>query len=125
MAASVPPGGTWPSQSQPGRRSTQSTRAYEDEDDVEDGASAVTDGRGGGGGGSGAGGGSWTCKAVATFVDALPIETMGQGNTRDDAYYNAFSDCNSLMTTTRSLDQAGGRSRQIERDCHVTECDQW
>jgi len=62
---------------------------------------------------------------VATFVDALPIETMGQAETRDDAYYNAFSDCNSLMTAKMSIDQAGGRSTQMQSDCHVTECNRW
>lgn len=95
-------------------------------------------GRGGGGGGSygggsggggsyggGGSGGSWTCDATATFVGQTPIKAMGSGSTRDDAYYNAFSDCNSLMTMTATLDESAGRGTQVVSECEVTECNQW
>ena len=50
---------------------------------------------------------------------------MGQGNTRDDAYYKAFSDCNSLVTLEMAQAQAAGRSVQTLSDCHVTQCNHW
>ena len=92
---------------------------YDDQAAAHDEASASKDGGGGGGGGS------WTCDAVATFVGQGPIKVMGSGDTRDDAYYEAFSNCGSLMTTTMSLDEAADRGTQVDSDCTVTECNQW
>jgi hypothetical protein len=50
---------------------------------------------------------------------------MGQGNTRDDAYFNAFSSCNSLMTVTSNFNEASERGTQVVSECTVTECNEW
>ena len=124
IAACAPPNGGW--QSQPGHQyqaghddkgdgyDGASPSEYGDGDDGaspseygggDDGASPSEYG-GGGDGGGGGGGGSWTCEATATFVGEGPIKTMGHGSTRDDAHFNAFSDCSSLMTVTSNLNEA-------------------
>jgi hypothetical protein len=137
-AACVPPDGGW--QSQPGSQGQQPPAAayddpgsYDDTDYSFDEGSASgyggdgESGGGGGGGGSGGGGGgsSWSCKASATFVNDGPIEAMGAGNSRDEAYNDAFSNCNAIFNTAMSTDQITERNRQVESDCTVTECNQW
>jgi len=62
------------------------------------------------------GGGSW--------YDS-PISIMGQGNSHDDAYYEDFSNCNSLVTLEMSQAQAAERRVQTKSECHVTECNRW
>jgi hypothetical protein len=133
-AACAPPDGGW--QLQPGWQGQQQAAAadddagsYDDTDYFFDEGSASGyggDGDDGGGGGVGGGGGgsSWSCKASATFTNDGPIEAMGAGNSRDEAYNHALSNCNAIFNTTMSTDQITERNRQVESDCTVTECNQ-
>jgi hypothetical protein len=110
---------------------------YDDEAAAHDGTSASESGgdddgsyggggnSGGGGGGDGGGGSSWSCKAVATLVDQSVISAMGAGDTRGEASNDAFSNCNTLMTTQMSLDRTRDVVTQVATDCAVTECNQW
>jgi hypothetical protein len=45
----------------------------------------------------------------------------GNGKTRDDAYYKAYSDCNSLMSMAATLAMSAGQKRD-GGTCTVTEC---
>jgi hypothetical protein len=130
IAACVPPNERW--QSQPGHQYQAPTAGHDDDGDGYDGTSPSEygDGYDGAspseyGGGHGGGGSSWTCEAMATFVGEGPIQVMGQGNTRDDAHFNAFSNCNSLMTVTSNFNEASERRTQVVSECTVTECNEW
>ena len=108
---------------------------YGDEAAAYDGASASAygddDGGGygggsnSGGGGGGGGGSSWSCDAAATLEDQSVISAMGAGDTRDEAYNHALSNCNALMTTQMSVDRTRDEVTQVATDCAVTDCTQW
>ena len=110
IAACVLPNGTWA----PAPRQHQPPHS----EDVEDQPSVDRSG------------GSWICSAKATLQessdggswDDSPISSVGGGNTRDDASYEAFSNCNSLVTLEMTQAQIAERRVLTDSECHITDC---
>jgi len=67
--------------------------------------------------------GSWQSQPGHQYQ--APAAGYDDGNTRDDACFNAFSNCNSLMTVTSNFNDASERGTQVVSECTVTECNEW
>lgn len=73
---------------------------------------------------------TWYCRAQGSTTrrsssgdgGANPITIVNKGPTRDDAYYNAFSDCGSMVTLELSQSQAAGAPAEVTSECRVTDC---
>jgi hypothetical protein len=71
----------------------------------------------------------WMCTAEASFGTALgggPWDYsreshLGSGNTRDDAYYEAVSNCGAMMSTKQNLANLQGAAVDAGM-CKVTQC---
>jgi len=110
--------------------------ASSEEDDQEGTENAARTANGSRAGASASGSGphsAWMCRAealVVTYPSTAAgevgtdnrISLLGNGKTRDDAAYQAFSDCGAMETLQITRAQSAGGWSQTTASCHVTQC---